>query len=259
MLSQKIPHAVGLLAAGWLVAAACGGSTDSGGGGGGSGGTTGTAGSTVGTGGGAGTTGTGGRAAGDAGRIACGTANNGTGCNPNGNNRVCDLANNRCVQCTSDADCAANPNQMGNPFCDTVGMNGQGLPNDTCEECITNAQCPAGQVCNNNNCQMTCTTDAECAAANPALPVCNLTAMPAQCVQCLTNTQCAGVTDMNGVARPFCRLPMTQNAFSCRACITTADCAAGLTCSNGGNCNMPFDGGRGGGGDGAVVVDASGG
>jgi Cys-rich repeat protein len=255
MLSQKIPHAVGLLAAGWLVAAACGGSTDStpGAGGAGGGGT----GTTVGTGGTA-VTGTGGTPVNDGGRIPCGTANNGTGCNPNGNNRVCDIANNRCVQCTSNADCLANPNQMGNPFCDTVGTNMAGLPNDTCEECLTNTDCGAGMVCLNNNCQATCASDADC-AATPNTPVCNLTGTPPQCVQCTTNAQCAGVTDMNGVPRPFCRLPMTNNAFSCRACITTADCAPGLTCSNGGNCNMPFDGGRGGGGDGAVIVDASGG
>jgi len=181
----------------------------------------------------------------DAGRIACGTANNGTGCNPNGNNSHCDVANNRCVQCTSDTDCAANPNQMGNPFCDTVGLNGAGLPNDTCEECLMDSQCAAGRACVNHNCIVNCTTDAQCAAATPMTPICNTAVTPGLCVQCLDDMQCAGVTDNNGVPRPHCRLPMTNNANQCRACNTTADCAPGLVCSQGGNCNMGFDGGGG--------------
>jgi Cys-rich repeat protein len=189
----------------------------------------------------------------DAGRIPCGTANNSTGCNPNGfGNRVCDLANNRCVQCTSDADCAANPQQMGNPFCDTVGVNMAGLPNDTCEECLNDTQCPAGNVCLNNNCQLNCTSDAQCLAANAATPICNTAVTPGQCVGCLNDTQCVGVLDMNGVPRPHCRLPMTNNANTCRACITAADCLPGQTCSNGGNCNAGFDGGMGRGGDAAA-------
>jgi hypothetical protein len=255
MLSYKIFRANGIMTAGLFVLAACGGSSSDGsttagtGGQGTSGATSGAAGSaTTGSGGGAGTagTGTGGMPANDAGRIACGTANNGTGCNPNGNNRVCDLANNRCVQCQSDGDCAANPMQMGNPFCDTVGLNGAGLPNDTCEECLTDVQCGTGMVCVNNNCMLNCTTDAQCTAANPMTPVCNTTVTPGQCVQCLNDTQCVGVTDGNGVPRPHCRLPMTNNANQCRACNTTADCQAGQVCSQGGNCNNPPPDGGGG-------------
>jgi len=181
---------------------------------------------------------------GDAGRIACGTVNNG-GCNPNGNNRVCDLPNNRCVQCTSDAMCAANPGQMGNPYCDTVGLNAAGLPNDTCEECLTDTHCGTGMLCVNNNCVLTCTGDAQCAAADPMNPVCNTSAMPPLCVECLNDTQCAGAMDGNGVARPHCRLPTANNPNQCRACNTAADCQPGQTCSNGGNCNTAMDGGGG--------------
>src|SRR5262249_32343300 len=148
MMSRDMRRTMAMLVAGCLVWMACGGSSSDGGatgsgggsgstasGTGGSRGSGGTAHSTVTSGTGSGTTvasgtargtattGTGGAAGNDAGRIACGTANTNTGCNPNGNNRVCDLPNNRCVQCTSDAECAANPNQMGNPHCDTVGMN----------------------------------------------------------------------------------------------------------------------------------------
>jgi Cys-rich repeat protein len=141
---------------------------------------------------------------------------------------------------------------MGNPFCDTVGLNGAGLPNDTCEECLTDAQCGAGMACLNNNCQLTCTTDAQC-AATPMTPVCDTTAMPGQCVQCLNDTQCVGATDANGVPRPHCRLPMTNNANQCRACNTAADCQPGQVCSQGGNCNnAPPDGGFGGPADASV-------
>jgi Cys-rich repeat protein len=256
MLSRELR--MGMMAAGWFVfLAACGGSdTNSGTGTTGSGGASGTTttGTTTGAGGGTAGTGAGGRGnMADAGRIACGTANNSTGCNPNGNNRVCDLTNNRCVQCTSDADCAANPQQMGNPFCDTVGMNMAGLPNDTCEQCIVDTQCPAGNVCLNNNCRLNCTSDAQCLAANAATPICNTAVTPGQCVGCLNDTQCVGVTDMNGVPRPHCRLPMTQNANTCRACITAADCLPGQTCGNTGNCNMGFDGGMGRGGNDAAA------
>jgi Cys-rich repeat protein len=154
--------------------------------------------------------------------------------------------------------CAANPNQMGNPYCDTVGMNGAGLPNDTCEQCLMDSHCGTGMACVNNNCVLTCTSDAQCAAASPMDPVCNLTAMPAQCVQCLTDTQCAGVMDMNGVPRPHCRLAATNNANQCRACNTAADCQPGQTCSNGGNCNNAMDGGGGReGGRGGFMMDAS--
>src|SRR5215470_5915283 len=90
------------LAATPILFPACGGDDTNAGGG-----TTGAAGS--GTGGGAGSgpggaTGTGGgvRDSSVDGRIPCGTAPNG-GCNPNGRASICDLANNRCVQCLADA------------------------------------------------------------------------------------------------------------------------------------------------------------
>jgi hypothetical protein len=263
MLSHKIFLATGLMVGGFVVFTACGSSSSDNGTTAGSGGTTvatgGAGGSTVGTGG---TAGTGGRGAGgfqnDAGRVACGTANMGTGCNPNGNTRVCDLPNNRCVQCLSSADCAANPNQMNNPFCDTVGMTMAGLPNDTCEECLNDTQCGAGMSCVNNNCVVSCTTDAQCAAALPMTPICNTAVTPGRCVQCVTDAHCAGVTDMNGVARPHCRLPMTNNPNTCRACNTAADCQPGQVCSQQGNCNNPPDAGGGAGGaGGAPPSDAS--
>jgi Cys-rich repeat protein len=250
MHSQEMRWTIGAMVMSWFAWAGCGGSSTDGSSGGSAGANAaGAAGSTVatGTGGGGGSssTGTGGApGVNDAGRTPCGTANNGLGCNPNGNNRICDLANNRCVQCTSDTACAANPNQPGNVYCDTVGTNAAGLPNDTCEECLLDSHCATGMACVNNNCVQTCTTDAEC-AASPMTPVCNTAAMPGQCVQCLSDTQCAGVVDGNGVPRPHCRLAGTQNANQCRACNTTTDCQPGETCSNGGNCNVPMDGGFG--------------
>src|SRR5215471_17960493 len=120
---------------GWLLLAAacvpgfftaCSGSESNGGGAGTGGATTGIGGGSASTGGGVATggapgtggaaPGTGGMALNDAGRIPCGDA--GT-CNPNNQNaRMCDIANQRCVECLTEADCAGD--QGGDVHCNVA-------------------------------------------------------------------------------------------------------------------------------------------
>jgi len=221
---------LGLLA---LVCTACGGNSSSSGAAGG-GGNTGTGGTS--NTGGAGrsdaavsTGGSGGAAGGanldsgarpdvmlnDAGRIPCGTT--ARGCNPNGGAPICDLANNRCVECLSDGDCT----DPMSPHCDPMG--------GTCEVCVVDAHCSAGQTCVQNNCQQNCATDAICAAADAGTNYCNTTT--SLCVECLTDPQCGGNT-------PFCALDNT-----CVQCRTDVDCPAGRTCTAGGNCRVARDAG----------------
>ena len=213
----------------------------------------------------------------------CGTANCST--NPTGNDK-CDLPNNRCVDCLNDADCAV---EMGSPHCDT-SLNPAGLPRYACEECVTAAHCPAGQVCVDNNCEASCTTDANCSAdGGGGAPYCNPTTMscaecatdahcsgnnPAcspigECEECTTDTHCAAQTMtpfcspgyecvecMNDghcatqVNQPICN-PSNNN---CVQCITSDQCTPPATCGRGGNCT-----GGGGMDAGGTSPDAGGG
>jgi hypothetical protein len=213
---------------GWLLLAAacapsfftaCGGSENGGGAGapGTGGAATGTGGSA--TGGGTatgGATGTGGTATPqpDGGSVACGDA--GVCPNPMGNpqnTRFCDLPNNRCVECFTNADCVGDPQGT---VCNTV----QGR----CRPCVAGSTvptegCPAGQVCvpgNNNNgaCVIVCTTDAQC-AADMNNPVCDTVA--SRCVECNTNAECAA-----NMGNPVC----VTATHTCQECLTNADCAA---------------------------------
>jgi Cys-rich repeat protein len=191
----------------------------------------------------------------------CGTAQCAT--NPTGNDK-CDLPNNRCVDCMTDADCAV---EMGNPYCDTT-LNTAGLARYACEECVTNAHCPAGQVCFDNNCEAGCATDADCSAdgggnnphCNPTTMVCSECGADAhcsgnqpycstegECVECMSDAHCAA-TPMT----PLCRL----SDFNCVQCIGNDNCTAPMTCGRNGNCS------GGGGMDGGGMpppVDAGGG
>src|SRR5215471_2431358 len=220
---------------GWLLLAAacvpgfftaCSGSESNGGGAGTGGATTGIGGGSASTGGGVatgGAPGTGGAAPGaggmalnDAGRIPCGDA--GT-CNPNNQNaRMCDIANQRCVECLTAADCVGDPQGT---VCNTM----QGR----CRACIVGSTaagetCPAGQACTGNgNCVPTCATDADCAvnaagdAGGNGNIACNTAATPRVCVECTTNAHCA--TQMG---QPVCNVANNN----CVECLTNADCAA---------------------------------
>lgn len=151
----------------------------------------------------------------DAGRIPCGTTPR--GCNPMGGAPICDLANNRCVECLADGDCT----DPMNPHCDPMG--------GTCEVCVVNADCPSGQSCVANNCEQNCTSDAVCQAADAGVNYCNLTT--SLCVECTIDSQCTANT-------PFC-----SAGNACVQCRTDADCPAGRTCSGGGNCRVARDAG----------------
>jgi hypothetical protein len=297
---------------GWLLVAvaltpavysACGGDDSNGGSTTGTGGSTGTGGAVTGSGGstsgsggtaGAGAPGSGGTPvvvdAGrtDAGRIPCGDA--GT-CNPAQQNaRMCDIANQRCVECLAESDCAGD--MGGDIHCN--------IAQGRCRPCVLGSTdpalgCPAGQTCGGNNgaCQVVCTADTQCAAlmntpacntttsmcvecvtdahcaANPAnanqphcdvannncveclanadcaaqagQPVCRLTGNNAnQCVQCLVDADCAG----GDAGTTHCRLA-GGNANTCAQCLTAADCPIpGSTCpNNGGACRPPVEGG----------------
>lgn len=168
---------------------------------------------------------------------------------------ICDAPNNRCVECLGDMDCAT---QTTDKRCDLT-PNSAGLPTGRCEECVDNAHCPAGEVCVNNNCEPTCTTDANCSADGGGNnPYCHPTTKI--CTECTTDAQCAGntgnphctaggdceecVTDAHctNPAQPFC------DDDECVTCRTSADCTPPLTCNNQGNCTSgTMDGGRGGG------------
>jgi hypothetical protein len=100
-------------------------------------------------------------------------------------NTVCDLPNNRCVQCLSDGDCSS---QTTNKTCD-LRPNMQGLPTGRCIGCLDNSQCAAGSVCIGNACIGKCATDRDCSAdGGGQTPRCNPTTNT--CVQCISDAQC---------------------------------------------------------------------
>jgi len=167
----------------------------------------------------------------------CGTAMCETG-------EVCDLANNRCIDCLGDADCA---DETTDKHCD-LRPNTAGLPTGSCEECIESAHCPAGEICVNENCEPSCTTDANCSTDGGGnSPYCHPTTRI--CTECTTDTHCAAntanpyctpggdcescITDAHctNAARPYC------DDNECVACRTSADCPAPQTCNNQGTCS----------------------
>jgi Cys-rich repeat protein len=158
----------------------------------------------------------------DAGRIPCGTT--ARGCNPAGGSPICDSANNRCVECLSDTSCT----DPMSAHCDVAG--------GSCEQCVTDMHCGAGEICQNNSCVPTCATDANCATdGGGRRPYCS--AVTKMCVECLTDTNCAG-----NVSAPFC----SASRARCVQCRTDADCSSGLTCSTNGSCRTVRDGGSSG-------------
>jgi hypothetical protein len=181
-------------------------------------------------------------------------------------NEVCDLANNRCIECKSDTDCAG---QTTNKRCD-LRPNAAGLPTGNCEECIETSQCPTAQMCVSNNCQPTCMTDTDCAASgggnnpycHPMAKVCGECGTDAHCATNMNNPYCSAaasceecITDAHCAAQPtqpycvgnncsqcmtnaHCTNPMQPycDGGDCVACRTSADCTAPQTCSNRGVC-----------------------
>ena len=176
---------------------------------------------------------------------ACGTAMCET-------NEVCDLPNNRCVDCLSDTDCA---DETTDKRCDSR-PNTAGLPTGSCEECLETSHCPMGENCVNENCEPACTSDANCSAdgggnspyCHPTIRICTECTTDAQCAgntgnpfctptgdceECITNAQCTNP------AQPFC------DDNECVTCRTSADCTPPQTCNNQGNCTGGADAGGG--------------
>jgi hypothetical protein len=183
-------------------------------------------------------------------------------------NTVCDLPNNRCVQCLSDGDCSS---QTTNKTCD-LRPNMQGLPTGRCIGCLDNSQCAAGSVCIGNACIGKCATDRDCSAdgggqtprCNPTTSTCAQCGSDAHCtsgmaracgpagtcVQCNVDSQCTTIM------APFCSLTNT-----CVQCISDAQCTPPATCNTRGSCGggVVMDAGRGGGDAGGTPPQDSGG
>jgi Cys-rich repeat protein len=153
------------------------------------------------------------------GRMSCGTMMNGCAAN-----MICDLANNRCVQCLADPDCASQPT---NKTCDTRRSGTTMLPADRCVQCIDNTQCPPGATCNMANlCSTQCGTMTCTGAMGNS--VCDLPNN--RCVQCLSDGDCASqATNKTCDLRPNMQgLPTGR----CIGCLDNTQCAAGSVCIN---------------------------
>ncbi|MBL8601847.1 MAG: hypothetical protein JNK72_07985 [Myxococcales bacterium] len=122
------------------------------------------------------------------------TEMNSTACS--GMTPVCNLDQNRCVQCLSNTQCSG-----ATPICDR----------NVCRGCSSNNDCSGSTpACATDGRCVQCTEMSAMACAG-ATPVCNATAN--RCVECLTNTQCSG------------RTPVCQNN-ACRACAGDMECSA---------------------------------
>jgi Cys-rich repeat protein len=122
-----------------------------------------------------------------------------------------------------------------------AGLNGGGVPNVLVPPngCQSNAECPAGGVCQNGQCALAraCTTNADCGAGMQCTP--DGRCVPAPTGTCTTNADCNGLICQGG---------------QCVACTLGGNqCGAGSACSADGHCTV---GGvpTGAGGGGALVL-----
>lgn len=114
-----------------------------------------------------------------------------------------------CIECNTDADCAANPNSLG-PTCDTS----QG---GICT-CATDGDCagnPWGATCDTDNGMCSCSADSECTA-------------PKKCVGSLfgasvCSSPCTSDTDCTSTDAPKC----DTASGSCVECLADGDCSDG--------------------------------
>lgn len=84
-------------------------------------------------------------------------------------------SNNNTTTCTSNSDCSGNT-----PICNTT--------TGTCVQCLENNDCPAGQICQNNECVVgtACSSNSDCSGSTP---YCDTTT--GTCVQCIENSDCS--------------------------------------------------------------------
>ena len=176
-----------------------------------------------------------------------------------GTGRYCDTAMNRCEYgCGADADCEGT-SFFGTPTprCDTA--------RNTCEPCVTDAHCAAGQVCTGNRCVAGCSASRPCpsGAACCAGACVDTTASAAHCGACgMACSAPAGATascragacglgaclpgraDCDRSAANGCEVDTATSVTSCGACGTVCPsrpnaapgCAAGacaFTCGAG--------------------------
>lgn len=172
----------------------------------------------------------------------CVSCLDGTDC-PTG--KICDPKQLICISpaattCSVDADCASNP---AAPHCKLGTETAPG----TCVACVTDPQCPAGEICqaSSNTCVLKqCGVDADCASPTPR---CDLTGSPHVCVACTADKDCPN----GGTCQPdhTCKAPANfcnadqdcaQNlvgqhcnpaTHACVQCVKPADCGAGKTCT----------------------------
>jgi Cys-rich repeat protein len=165
-------------------------------------------------------------------------------------NEVCDMPNNRCVDCLSDTDCA---DETTDKRCD-LRPNMAGLPTGSCEECLESGHCPTGELCVDDNCQPSCTTDANCSAdgggnspyCHPTVRICTECATDMHCATNTNNPHCTPTGDCEEcLSDANCTNPMQPfcDDNECVTCRTSADCVPPQTCNNQGNCTTPSDGG----------------
>jgi hypothetical protein len=89
-----------------------------------------------------------------------------------------------------------------------------------CHECNVDADCGPSEVCQGHDCQLVCSSDAEC--QNPARPVCN--EATGACVGCVESADCP-------VAAPTC-----NQDGECVQCVTDGNCPANLPACKSGTC-----------------------
>jgi hypothetical protein len=139
----------------------------------------------------------------------------------------------RCVQCTDDTDCTANPSGA------VCNLNAEGgtAPTNTCVECVSSNNCPNPQAsrCVANRCQA-CSEDADCShvvGGNTTLGVCETARTAPACVQCTGSKRGAcngGANACDGLSKQCTSLPV-GTAARCATCVSDAHCATTERCA----------------------------
>ena len=119
-----------------------------------------------------------------------------------GNERFCDTALDRCIECRADLDCNAD-----HRYCN--------LERSHCVECRSNLDCPGGTCTDGGDCEIPCFSDAQCGGKKPA---CSLST--GTCVECLADSYCPA-------DKPGCRV----SDLKCSDCSIDLHCATGTLCN----------------------------
>jgi hypothetical protein len=158
-------------------------------------------------------------------------------CKPEG--LLCNTDIGKCVQCKADNDCTDGASCVagvcgGQAGCTTNDDCADSSSGKACDEqrgrcvaCVTADDCadPETSECVNNACAKIspCTNSLSCTEAT--LPVCNTSASPARCVQCVTNADCTALGVGDTCANNKCS----------KACETNDNCTDGLKCNTSGS------------------------